>query len=464
LPRPLIRLREPDESAPSAGIVPTMHRRPHKLIAAVVPAVCGMALLLFAGNVAAKPKHPRPTAPLGGVNIDGLIDGARLSSADQDIAVAKRLHARVVRTEVFWSILEPRAAGQIDPHALAFVDRLVADAAAAHIKVIATVRGTPCWDSSAPAALIGSCSPTDLSGANAWPPRDPAEYARIVSFIVRRYGTRLAAIEIWNEPDQSNEKYFAGPDKAARYAALLRAAYPAIKQANPRVTVLAGSLVGSNGVFLRALYAAGIKGYYDGLAIHYYTLTLASLRSIREVQLANGDSKPLWLDEFGWASCWPHERIQEEQACVTPRVQATNIASIYRALANTPWVAADVIFELRDYRHVDFGVVTHSGAQKPAFKELSSVLASPYNARVSPVTLRLSRHGSRIVAAGSGPVGDFMGLEVFSAGALRYRSVFVLDRFNHYSIALPRVLGTRGLRVRVFQYWSGVAHAAQKRI
>ena len=55
---------------------------------------------------------------------------------------------------------------------------------------------------------------------------------------------------------------------------MLRAAYPAIKQANPSVPVLAGSLVGSNGVFLRALYAAGIKGYYDGLAVHFYNLTL----------------------------------------------------------------------------------------------------------------------------------------------------------------------------------------------
>ena len=42
---------------------------------------------------------------------------------------------------------------------------------------------------------------------------------------------------------------------------VVRAAYPAVKAANPGVLVLAGSLVGSNGAFLRALYAAGMKGY-----------------------------------------------------------------------------------------------------------------------------------------------------------------------------------------------------------
>ena len=57
--------------------------------------------------------------------------------------------------------------------------------------------------------------------------------------------------------------------------------------------MLAGSLVGSNGAFLRALYAAGIKGYYNGLSVHFYNLTLASVRSIHEVQLANGDDDEL---------------------------------------------------------------------------------------------------------------------------------------------------------------------------
>src|SRR4029077_9963109 len=130
------------------------------------------------------------------------------------------------------------------------------------------------------------------------------------------------------EPDQANEAYFAGPHKAARYAAVLRAAYPAIKQVSPGLTVVAGSLVGSNGVFLRALYAAGIKGFYDGLSVHFYNLTLASLRSIHEVQLANGDATPLWLDEFGWSSCWPQRRSEQEQACVTAATQALNIANV----------------------------------------------------------------------------------------------------------------------------------------
>jgi hypothetical protein len=404
-----------------------------------------------------------PPRPLGGVNITGVSGGLPLALADREIALARTLHAKLVRIEVQWSALEPRTPGQVDPVALAFLDRVVSDAAASGIRVIATADSTPCWASSAPAPLVRKCVLGQSRQADAWPPSNPAEYAAFVAYLAARYGTRLAAIEIWNEPDQANEDYFAGPEKPQRYAAVLRAAYPAIKQANPNVPVLAGSLVGSNGVFLRALYAAGIKGYYDGLAVHFYNLTLGSLRAIHEVQLANGDSKPLWLDEFGWSSCWPGQKLEQEQACVTPKVQATNISNIFRSLARTPYVAAEVLYKSRDSENEDFGVLTAKGSRKPAFAALAHVLANPFG-NASPVTLRLRRSHGGVLASGSGPVGDYMQLEAFQGRTLRYRALFTLDRFNRYSIPLPPALGTRGLTVRVYQYWAGKGRSAQRSI
>ena len=402
-------------------------------------------------------------APLGGLNILGLYPGAPLSLADREIAVARAVHARVVRAEVPWSALEPASAGQTEPRALAFLDRLMSDAAAGGIRVIVTADSTPCWASSAPATLMRGCRPGRATKANAWPPSEPAAYARFVAFLAARYGTRLAAIEIWNEPDQSNEDYFAGPEKPQRYAAVLRAAYGAIKQANAAVPVLAGSLVGANGVFLKALYAAGIRGYYDGLAVHFYDLPLASVRAIHEVQLANGDEKPLWLDEFGWTSCWPQRRIEQEQGCVTAGVQAANVTSVFRSLARTPYVAACVLYGLEDSRGESFGVLNSAGARKPAFAALSRALTDPFG-RPASVTLQLRGRGGGVLASGSGPTGDYLQLEAFRGGALRYRALFTLNRFNRYSIRLPAVLGTRGLEVRVFQYWAGQGADARRSI
>jgi len=401
---------------------------------------------------------PQTGPPLSGVNATGISFGTPTARVNQEIAWAHSLDAHAIRVEIPWSALEP-VQGQINPQALAFTDNLVNRAAAAGIKVVALAMWTPCWASSAPASLLAKCRTSTSSKAQAWAPVNPATYGSFVAFLAARYGSKLAAIEVWNEPDQANEDYLAGPEKAKHYAEILRAAYPAIKQADPTMTVLGGSLVGSNGAFLKALYAAGIKGYYDGLSVHFYNLVLASLRYLHEVQLANGDTKPLWLNEFGWSSCWPRQRVQQEQACVTKSVQATNLKNAFRSLARTPWVAAEMVYALQGTRREDFGVLTETGAHKPSFGALRSVFRSPFG-KPSPVTIHLSRGGGRVLASGSGPVGDYLQMEAFKGGRPVYRAQFTLDRFNRYAIALPGVLGTQGLRVSVFQYWTGTARAA----
>jgi Cellulase (glycosyl hydrolase family 5) len=441
-----------------------MRRRSSKLTFALVLACCALSPIV-SGALASASGRARATSAslLGGVNADGLGLGGTPAAADHTIALAHTLKSKMIRVELPWALLQPRAPGQLDPQALAYTDRLLSDAAAKGIGVIVMVDVTPCWATSAPAQLKSACVPGQRGRANSYPPTQPADFAALVKALAERYGSEMTALEVWNEPDQANEKYFAGPDKAQRYAALLKAAYTAIKQVDPRIDVLGGSLVGTNGVFLRLLYQDGIKGYYDGLAVHFYTLSLASLRAFRAVQVANGDTAPLWLDEFGWSDCYPRHKIQEEQGCVTPAVQAQNIRNIYRALGSIDYVAAATLYKLQDGGGESFGVLTAKGAHKPAFAALSQVLASPIGP-LSPVRLSLRKSRSKVIASGSGPVGDFMHLEVFQGSVLRFRAVFTLDRFNRFSLALPTALGTHNLRVRVYQQWTGLSGAAQRTI
>jgi hypothetical protein len=126
-------------------------------------------------------------------------------------------------------------------------------------------------------------------------------------------------------------------------------------------------------------------------------------------------------------------------------------------------VAAEVVYNLRNSPRENFGLMTAGGIRKPAFSTLSQTLSRPY-VSPEPVTLTLRRHGSHVLASGSAPVGDYMELEAFIGGAPRYRALFVLDRFNRYSIPLPSVLGTSGISVRVYQYWAGLGKAAERRI
>lgn len=410
------------------------------------------------GHVARRGHQP----PLGGINLSGI--GTSLSTIDAQMAAAHRLHAKLVREELPWADFEPSSPGQLDPAMVAAADRLMADAARYKIKVIALVDRTPCWASSAPPELLQRCGQGEsIGGAHAWPPRHASSFASFAAWLAGRYGEDLAAIEVWNEPDQINQAYFAGPNKPQRYAKLLRTAYTAIKRADPHVKVLAGSLVGSSGAFMNLLYKAGIKGYYDGVAVHFYTLGLGSLRAFRENQLRHHDHTPLWLDEFGWSTCWPHEKVQAEQGCVTAKTQAQNITNTFKELAHTSWVAAETPYELQDSPEEDFGVLRRSGKRKPSFFALAKAILDPFG-RPSPIHVKLRSEHGHVVASGSGPVGDYMKLEAFEAGRLRYRATFTLNRFNRFSLRLPKALGTQSLMVRVWQYWQGRRHGAQKSI
>src|ERR1700721_300402 len=125
------------------------NREPARLIKlAVAPifALLGLSLLIApsAGGLLA----PTPVGPLGGVNLTGLYSSMSTANADRSIESAKALHARAIRVEIPWSIVEPSRRGQAEPRALAFTDRLVNRASSAGMKGIPPVCRTPAWASS----------------------------------------------------------------------------------------------------------------------------------------------------------------------------------------------------------------------------------------------------------------------------------------------------------------------------
>ncbi len=432
-----------------------------RLTAAI--ALCCCLVAASASSVSAA-KASGQAGPLRGLNIAGLNAGSSTAAINREISTARSLNAQIVRVEFPWSFFQPTGPGTESTAAVNAANALFAATASAHIKVIALVDDTPCWASSAPASVLAGCGHGGIGGrAEAWPPTQPLYLGSFMGWLAKQYGPQTTAIEVWNEPDQANQNYLAGPEKPKHYAEMLRVSYTAIKSAAPNVTVLAGSLVGSNGGFMRALYAQGVKGYYDAVAVHFYNLVLGSVRRFHEVQLENGDHTPLWLDEFGWSSCWPGRKVEQEQGCVTRAVQAQNITNSFRELARAPYVAALLTYGFQDHPGEEFGVLGAQGKRKPSFYALGSALLSPFGPP-SPVTLSLRRSGGSVTASGSAPVGDYMKLEAFVRGVLRYRAIFTLNRFNGYSITLPSVLGTRNMRVRVYQYWLGAGGDTQRSI
>lgn len=346
----------------------------------VVTLLAALALLIWsAAPAAAGPRYL-------GVQVHPLWSTITPAQVERELDLLADLGVNVARIDVGWSSLQGTGPDRWGDWYVERIDRFVAGAQARGIKVIATLTETPCWASSAPASLRGDCSGSWWErGVQDYPPRDPRDYARAARFLTARYGTRLAALEIWNEPNLSYE--FLGPRKVARYAALVRATYPAAKRGNARVPVLAGSLAYADAGFLAALYRAGIRGAHDGISFHPYTdgrgpeSEVASdhlefgpgLRSMRAAQRAAGQVRPLWLTEFGFTACsW----------CGTPADQARLIAETVLAIPSYPYVRGATLYQLRDTSTApdawesNFGLLRQDFSRRPAYAAFRQAVAA----------------------------------------------------------------------------------------
>jgi polysaccharide biosynthesis protein PslG len=349
---------------------------------------CALATLvavLALGLAAASPASALPQ--YRGVQLHSLWNSTWSGDTTRDLDLAKQAGSNVVRLDVGWQSLET-SNGQ---YAQWYVDRLdyfMSAARARGIKVVAMLHLTPCWASSAPDSVKQGCSGDWWArGVGLYPPSDPATYGNVARWVTARYGTDLAALEVWNEPN--DDRYLTSSDNAADYARLVKAAYGPAKAGNPNVPVLAGAIQYSDRNFLDALYANGIKGYYDGISVHPYSPGIApsasypsdvshafrdGLNWVHQGQLAAGDSTPLWITEFGWSTCTGNG------ACVSESQQASYTIEALSVLQEMPWVKGAVLYNLREkgsnpYSQEDkWGITTPDWSPKPAYAALKSAL------------------------------------------------------------------------------------------
>lgn len=402
----------------------------------------------LATAVAAAPAQAQPV-----YGVQGLAGPTR-AGAVPDFEVAQKLGGRITRIEASWAALEPTGPGRApDPEALADLDGTIDAAAKRGIKVVLFVNKTPCWASSAPATLRDGCRDPQANRSEIarYSPVRVADAVPIHTFLAARYAAKLAAMEVWNEPDQSNELYWAGPNKLVKYVALVKALYRPLKRANPRLPVLAGSFVGIDGRWLTAMYQRGVKGHYDGLAVHFYTLPLYALNLTRTVQRRFRDRKPMWLTEFGWSSCARSGGPASEfgHPCVTQDGQARNIADTLVGLRRLPWVKAAIQFTLIDNpTGFRFGLLNADRRTKPVYDAAARYVRGA-RLRTTRPTVRLTRRGRQILASGTASGADGLSIRVFQGSTLRLKATVRTDRFRRWSFLLPRQLGTRGLRVSI---------------
>lgn len=227
-------------------------------------------------------------------------------------------------------------------------------------------------------------SPTPYNATNGLPD-DPKTLGRFVELMAQRYGDKITAYEIWNEPNLAHETGGQiAPADVGRYVELLKEAYTRIKAVSPNAIVLAAAS-SSSGVtnpavaladeeFYRAMYTYNngeVRNYFDVQAVHpggaanppdtlwpenpsfiegcspapdkcwnddetHYFRHLENVRSWME-QYGMGD-KEMWITEYGWAT--PNSTPGYEFGnFVSPEQQAEYItAAIRRTYEQYPFV------------------------------------------------------------------------------------------------------------------------------
>lgn len=323
-------------------------------------------------------------------------------SVDQMNRELDALHsagANAVRVDVNWSALEP-AQGQYSPSYLARLDAFMAGANQRGLAVIATVACTPAW----------------ASAGGQWndAPSRPSDYGNVAEFLAGRYGTKLAALEAWNEPNVNNNLVAA--DLPAAYTAMVEAFFAGARQGNPQVPVLMGSLSYADLSFLRALYAHGIKGHYDGVSVHPYAdgadpadlqvthSFLGGIESLHRAQALAADNTPVWVTEFGWPT-------GTSRGANSQRDSAAYVAKAFRLLDSVPYVRGATVYQLRDMAtdpsnpEDNFGLLSQNFTPRPAYVAFAlamgvgvtrSTAAAKHRApRARAASLSAGRHRSR---------------------------------------------------------------------
>ena len=322
---------------------------------------------------------PQATLPIMGVNYHGI--WSDLSDADRQVYLDKLAAGGVewVRLDISWAMVQPSGPNSYDMGwGVPRIDKRIEEIAARGMKTLMLFYQTPAWASDA-----GTLNAT---------PRNPEQFADAAAWVAARYGNKLAAMEIWNEPDLAD---FLASKSPTDYTNLVKAAYPKVKAANPNLTVVAGAPTYTNTNWYSQFFAKGGADHYDALGIHpymgnsdepptacntkYIQYYPCNIPNLIQLMRDNGDGdKKIWATEYGWSS---HDNSTYSQPVptwkrgVTEQQQADYLLGMQQVLAQWPEVEASFWYNGRNKNHSDaqeanYGLLKRDFTPKPAYYAL----------------------------------------------------------------------------------------------
>lgn len=281
-------------------------------------------------------------------------------------------------------------------------DEIVSEVEQKGLKLVARLSDAPDWSHP---SLEGH-KDEDFVDA---PPDDADDWATFCGTVAERYRGRIAAYQIWNEPNLTREWGNRPPDAAA-YVALLAACSRAIRAADPAAIIISAGLAPTgtydataqpDDVYLQAMYDAGFQQHVDvvGANAPGYNnpphvspdeaeasgsqrfFTFRRVEDLRRIMVSNGDAaRQMAILEMGWHT---NPGLDPSYAwyAVDEATQARYLVEAYQYAADhwRPWMGlmttiyfADPSWTPEDEEYW-WSITTPEGYTRQAFLDLANM-------------------------------------------------------------------------------------------
>jgi len=339
----------------------------------------------------------------------GVVDHLYYTDRERVLALTNIAGFDWVRQQIVWKDIEGPAGNYLWDQ----LDDIVDDTNARNLKLLISIVQAPTFYS-----------------ANNGMPDDPKVMGDFVEAMMKHYGTKIKAVEIWNEQNLAHEN--GGrvvPEDAGRYVELLAECYTRIKAVEPSTIVLSGApsssgitdpaLAVADETYFREMYRykdGMIKDYFDVQAVHpggsanppetlwpdnpstaegwttHPTFYFRHVENVRKFMIEEGvGDHQIWITEFGWATAndspgyeFGNQVSLDQQAEYI--LGAMQLAyNNYRNPDGTPWLANmflwnmnfAVLWGAQDkpmHEQASFGILNPDWSPRPAFNAVQGFM------------------------------------------------------------------------------------------
>lgn len=311
--------------------------------------------------------------------------------AVRDLQLIRDMGFGWVKQNFAWRDIETNVKGEYDWWK---ADTIVQQVEEAQLNLIVRLDHQPFWAQADPQTPLNNAPPADLQ-----------DFGDFCSAVASRYEGRIAAYQVWNEPNLTREWGEQVPDPAA-YTALLRVCYEAIKAADPQAIVISAGLSPTGQTppvaipdtdFLQGMYDAGAADYFDVLGLNapgyaappemspqeaeetygHRSFTFRRVEDMRQIMVENGDEqKQVAILEMGWTL----DEVNESYAwhAVDAETQADYLVRAYTYARENwqPWIGLMTTIYIADYTWTEeneqywWAITLPDGTPRPAYHAL----------------------------------------------------------------------------------------------